>query len=164
MYGKPVPIHLTSFMGGRGRPGKSGPLDGNGRRSVYIEVRRNFLSPMMLAFDTPIPFNAIGRRNRSNVLAQALILMNDPFVFDQARKWATRLVEEGESNKDRITTMYLQAFGQPPTERQLQQALKFLNRQAESLEISQDEQNENVDLWRDLCHVLFNVKQFIYVE
>ena len=59
MYGPSIPIHLTAFMSGRGRPGKSGPLDGNGRRSVYIEVRRNFLSPMMLAFDTPIPFNAL---------------------------------------------------------------------------------------------------------
>src|SRR5207253_11349152 len=50
MFGKPVPIHLTPFMDGRGRPGQSGPLDGNGRRTVYIELRRNFISPMMLAF------------------------------------------------------------------------------------------------------------------
>ncbi len=28
---------------------------------------------MMLAFDTPIPFNCMGRRNISNVPAQALI-------------------------------------------------------------------------------------------
>ena len=34
MFGPPVPIHLTEFMEGRGRPGKSGPLDGNGRRSI----------------------------------------------------------------------------------------------------------------------------------
>ncbi len=27
-FGAPVPIHLTSFMDGRGRPGTSGPLDG----------------------------------------------------------------------------------------------------------------------------------------
>ena len=65
LFGKSVPVHLTSFMTGRGRPKKSGPIDGNGRRSVYVEVRRNFLSPMMLAFDTPIPFNSMGRRNVS---------------------------------------------------------------------------------------------------
>ena len=79
-FGPSVPVFLTPFMQGRGRPGASGPLDGNGRRSIYISIRRNFLSPMMLAYDTPIPFSTVGRRNVSNVPAQALILMNDPFV------------------------------------------------------------------------------------
>ena len=30
IFGPPVPIHLTPFMEGRGRPGHSGPLDGTG--------------------------------------------------------------------------------------------------------------------------------------
>jgi len=75
MFGPSVPVQLTAFMQGRGRPRQQGPLDGDGRRSIYIAVRRNFLSPMMLAFDTPIPFTTIGRRNVSNVPAQALILI-----------------------------------------------------------------------------------------
>src|SRR4029079_8039316 len=67
LYGPSVPVYLTPFMQGRGRPKESRPLDGGGRRSIYVAVRRNFLSPLMLAFDTPIPFTAIGRRNVSNV-------------------------------------------------------------------------------------------------
>src|SRR5436305_6128702 len=39
MYGPSVPIFLTPFMQGRGRPKESGPLDGAGRRSVYVAVR-----------------------------------------------------------------------------------------------------------------------------
>ena len=46
-FGPPVPIHLTAFMTGRGRPGSSGPLDGDRRRSIYLEVRRNFLHPFL---------------------------------------------------------------------------------------------------------------------
>jgi hypothetical protein len=92
LYGPSVPVYLTPFMQGRGRPKETGPLDGNGRRSIYIAVRRNFLSPMMLAFDTPIPFTTIGRRNVSNVPAQALILMNDPFIAEQSRVWARTLL------------------------------------------------------------------------
>jgi len=64
-YGPSVPIYLTPFLDGRGRPG-SGPLDGDGRRSLYLAVRRNFLSPLLLAFDTPIPFSTVGRRSVSN--------------------------------------------------------------------------------------------------
>ena len=91
MFGPPVNVFLTAFMAGRGRPA-SGPLDGDGRRSIYLGERRNFLSPMMLAFDQPIPFSSMGRRSVSNVPAQALILMNDPFVVDQAKLWASHVL------------------------------------------------------------------------
>src|SRR5262249_62354160 len=79
----PLP-HLTPFMVGRGRPGSSGPLDGDGRRSVYLNVPRNFLHPMFLAFDYPVPFTTLGKRTVSNVPAQALTLLNNPFVIQQA--------------------------------------------------------------------------------
>src|SRR5262249_55097683 len=61
MYGPRVPIYLRESQEGRGRPA-SGPLDGDGRRSLYLSVRRNFLSPFLLAFDTPSPFSTVGRR------------------------------------------------------------------------------------------------------
>ena len=85
--GPSVATHLTEHMTGRGRPGASGPLDGDGRRSIYLEVRRNFLSPMLTAFDLPVPATTTGRRSRSNVPAQSLVLMNDPFVHEQSRLW-----------------------------------------------------------------------------
>ena len=96
-FGPSVEVHLTSFMEGRGRPGASGPLDGDGRRSIYVRVRRNFLSPMMTAFDAPLPFNTTGRRTVSNLPAQALILLNDPLVVEQrtARRtisWPTTML------------------------------------------------------------------------
>ncbi len=104
LFGPPVPIHLTPFMKGRGRPKESGPLDGEGRRSLYISVRRNFLSPMMLAFDKPIPFSTFGRRNTSNVPAQSLTMLNDPFVAAQAEAWGERLVEMAHATiEERIT-------------------------------------------------------------
>src|SRR5262249_43419895 len=56
LYGPGIMPFLTAHMSGRGRPGASGPLDGANRRSIYINVRRNFLTPMFLAFDYPIPF------------------------------------------------------------------------------------------------------------
>ena len=62
LYGASVPTHRTPFMSGRGAR-ESGPLDGNGRRSIYLAVYRNFLNPFMLAFDTPSPFGPQGRRS-----------------------------------------------------------------------------------------------------
>ncbi|MCA9153220.1 MAG: DUF1553 domain-containing protein, partial [Planctomycetales bacterium] len=170
MYGPSVPVHITPFMQGRGRPGSSGPVDGAGRRSVYIEVRRNFLSPMMLAFDTPIPFNAIGRRNVSNVPAQALILMNDPFVVDQARLWAKRMLADGSLTvEQRIERMYQEAFSRLPTSDEASAARSFLELQASSLGIAPANDGEtdlrlrDERLWADLAHVLFNSKEFVFI-
>jgi hypothetical protein len=162
MYGRSVPVHITRHMKARGLPKESGPRDGAGRRSVYLEVRRNFLSPFMLAFDTPIPFNTIGRRNVSNVPSQALILMNDPFVVDQARSWAARLLKDGTADPhQRITTAYETAFARPPNEIEIASAIKFLQQQAAQYGDDKD-WKEHERAWADWCHILWNVKEFIY--
>lgn len=152
--GPGVPTHLTEFMQGRGRQG-SGPLDGNGRRSVYLTTWRNFLSPMMMAFDTPSPFNTMGRRSVSNVPAQALILMNDPFVIEQAKLWAKRVLSESPSTAEqRIGRMYQTAFARPPSEAETAAVLAFL--------AGHDHNDPNI--WTDLAHVLMNNKEFIYIN
>jgi hypothetical protein len=162
-FGPSVPVFLTSFMNGRGRPG-SGPLDGAGRRSVYVSVRRNFLSPMMLAFDMPIPFNPVGRRNVSNVPSQALILMNDPFVIEQSKVWARSLVKDkAASVEDRVLSMYLTAFSKPPTQSQTDFALEFLEQQAREYGTSPNGLMTDERTWADFAHVLINTKPFIYL-
>ncbi|HZL37308.1 MAG TPA: DUF1553 domain-containing protein, partial [Tepidisphaeraceae bacterium] len=164
MFGPSVDVYLTAFMEGRGRPG-SGPLDGAGRRSIYLAERRNFLSPMMLAFDQPIPFSSIGRRSSSNVPAQALILMNDPFVVDQARLWADRTLAPKElTPESRITGMYEEAFARKPDAAESAAAMQFLHKQGEDLGIPPDRQLSEPRVWADLAHVLMNVKEFVFLK
>ena len=152
LEGKSVPIFLTPFLDGRGRPG-SGPIDGNGRRSIYLAVRRNFLSPFLLAFDTPIPFSTVGRRQVSNVPAQALILLNDPFVNGQAEVWAKAVLAKPGTTGERIDAMYISAFGRPPTAVERETCAEFLKGQ-----------EKDAKAWADLGHMLFNVKEFIYIR
>lgn len=163
-FGPSVPVHLTDFMQGRGRPGVSGPQDGAGRRSIYQEVRRNFLPPMMLAFDAPIPFNTVGQRNTSNVPAQALILLNDPFVHEQAERWANRLLTEEPDANARIRRAFLEAFTREPTAADQARARAFLAAQTVALGGSEEMANDHAGAWRDLCHALWNVKNFVYLD
>ncbi len=164
MEGPSVAVHITSFMQGRGRPG-NGPLDGAGRRSLYTSVRRNFLPPMMLAFDTPQPFNSVGRRNVSNVPAQALIMMNDPFVVEQSKVWARRLLQNKElSSEERIDQIYQSAFSRSPTSRELSDALAFLEEQISEHGLSNEKGFADERVWADLCHVMMNVKEFIFIN
>jgi len=163
MHGPSVPVYLTPFMQGRGRPKDSGPLDGDRRRSIYVAVRRNFLSPLMVALDTPMPFTTIGRRNISNVPVQALLLMNDPFVWEQAQQFASHSGEQAGSRPDeRIRQMYLTAFSREPSKQEMAAARAFLRAQAAEYGIT-SEQNDDVRIWGDLAHVIFNVKDFVFV-
>jgi hypothetical protein len=160
MYGPgPLP-YLTPHMVGRGRPAAGGPLDGDGRRSVYLNVRRNFLNPMFLAFDYPIPFTTIGRRSVSNVPAQALTMLNNPLVIQQSQRWAKRALDEpGLTARQRVDRMYETAFARLPTEDESKEALTFLEEQAKEYGKADDAR-----AWADLCHVLLNVKEFIFLN
>ncbi|WP_439629903.1 PSD1 and planctomycete cytochrome C domain-containing protein [Gemmata sp.] len=151
--------HLTEHQVGRGKPAP-GPLDGNGRRSVYLSVRRNFLNPMFQAFDYPTPFTAIGRRTVSNVPAQALVMMNNPFVVQQAELWAKRVLAAPDRTREqRVGAMYAAAFGRPPTAAELAAATAFLAEQEREYG-----KPDAPKAWADLAHVLANAKEFIFVE
>ncbi len=153
LEGPGVLPHLTEHSVGRGRPA-SGPLDGNGRRSIYLQVRRNFLNPLFVAFDYPTPFTAIGRRSVSNVPAQALSMLNNPFVIQQAELWAKRVLAGPErADADRVRSMYRAAFGRPPTPAEADAAAAFLA-----------DAKADPRAWADLAHVLLNTKEFILVE
>ncbi len=160
MYGPPVAVHLTTFMEGRGRPGRSGPVDGAGRRTIYQEVRRNFLSPMNMAFDAPIPHSSVGRRSSSNVPAQALIMMNDPFVVEQSRVWAKRILGTGKDDVERVNIAYQLAFGRLPDQQEALASSAFLVAQAKV----HGEVQPGEKAWSDLCHGLFNVKEFVFLN
>lgn len=157
--GPSVLPHLTPFMEGTGRP-PSGPLDGDGRRSLYIGVRRNFLSPLFVAFDYPVPFSTMGRRNQSNVPAQALSLLNDPLVWQTAERWSMRSGDETVGTPDagerRLAAMFEQALARPPRAEEWAAAKEFLQQAAVG-------DASPAQSWTELAHMLLNVKELIYI-
>ena len=161
--GPSVEVFITEFHDGRGKP-RSGPLDGAGRRSIYTRIRRNFLPSFLMAFDMPVPFQAMGRRNVTNVPAQALSLMNDPFVKEQAVLWAKKtLRDESPPPEARIDRMYREAFARGPTAEERVAALEFLATQAAEYGVSLTGQPRHEATWVDLAHTLITTKEFIFV-
>jgi Protein of unknown function (DUF1553) len=103
----------------------------------------------------------MGRRNQSNVPAQALIMMNDPLVVEQSKAWAQRILDERlASSRERIDTMYQMAFARPANEQELLKAQEYIAEQSRSRAISQDD----VSLWTELAHAMVNLKEFIYIR
>ncbi len=160
-FGPPVPVHLTEFIVGRGRPGTSGPFDGAGRRSLYTAVRRNFLPTMMVAFDYPTPFSTVGKRNVTNVPGQSLVMMNDPFVREQAGLWAARLLRElpAASEPARVARLFETAFARAATAEEQSFARESL---AELRAVHAGESEQVV--WTEFGHALLNANEFIYLR
>jgi hypothetical protein len=119
---------------------------------------------MKLAFDAPVPLSTTGRRNRSNVPAQALIMMNSPFVNQQAKVWAERLTKKKQTIQARVETIYLEGLGRPPLESEIDKAIEFLTSLANDLEIKEADASGSVELWQEYCHIVFNLKEFIFLN
>ena len=161
--GPSIEVSITEFQEGRGRP-KPGPLDGGGRRSLYTRVRRNFLPPLLVAFDMPVPFQAMGRRTVTNVPAQALALANDPFVSEQAAVWARRILADASAEpRVGIRRMLREAFARAPEDVEVEAALAFLEDQAARHGGSFAADPRQPAAWADLAHALVTTKEFIFV-
>ncbi|MFM8877998.1 MAG: DUF1553 domain-containing protein, partial [Verrucomicrobiota bacterium] len=162
--GPPVPVHLTEFVIGRGRPDQSGPLDGHGRRSLYTALRRNFLPTTLQAFDFPTPFSTVGRRNVTNVPAQSLAVMNDPFFHQQAELWARRLLREHPQADlpSRVRALFLQAYHRSPTPAELE-ACRATLAELKAFHASEPGGPSEIGPWIDFCHALLNANEFIYL-
>ena len=157
LFGPSVPIYKTAFMTGRGGK-KNGPLDGAGRRSIYGSVYRNFLSPFMLAFDQPAPFGTKGKRSVSNVPAQSLALMNDPFVIGQCKMMGKNIFQAKMTKSESVGSLFEMITGKPPSQKAQGKLLAFLETQTKA----HGGLTEHV--WADLAHVLINSKGFLFLN
>jgi hypothetical protein len=92
-------------------------------------------------------------------------MMNDPLVVEQAAVWAKRaLAVPGLSPQDRVGLLYEQALARPAAESELKMAITFLEQQGRELGIAGDGWQSDARVWSDLCHVLLNSKEFIFVN
>jgi hypothetical protein len=141
-----------------------GPLDGAGRRSVYI--KNNLMeSPHFLgSFDFPGGKTTLGKRHVTNVPGQALALLNDPFVLQQADVWAGRLLSAKDRTAGkRVERMFRTALGRPPTTEERERFERAANRLAELHGVQPDGLLQSRAVWKDLAHAVFNLQEFLYV-
>jgi hypothetical protein len=161
MFGPGVNVY---YVGKTEGGGPSGPLDGQRRRSVYQRIRRNAHNPLLEAFDAPKPASTRGRRDATNVPAQALTLLNDPFVVEMATRWARRAIAEGQPRDHRIASLFLRALGRPITPDEAAAANEFVEALASEHRVPMREIESHTRTWQDFAQSLFCMKEFIYVE
>jgi hypothetical protein len=127
------------------------------RRSIYIYVKRQLLMPSMELFDAPTTTDSCALRTQSTVPTQALVLMNDEFIEEQAGYLARRAkAEAGDALPQIVERLFLLTLSRKPTEPRLKQSLEFLQ--------TREQASDKETALKDLAHVLLNSSEFVYIE
>ena len=129
-----------------------------GRRGVYQPVLRNQLHELFEAFDFPDPNLSQGRRASSTLSTQALFLMNSPLVISQSRAAARRILQDAETDQERIDLLYRRALGRPPTAGESEIARGFLS------DSKRSRQGVEEQAWVSLCQAVIGTIEFRYTE
>ena len=102
--------------------------DGQWRRGVYVHWQRQFLHPMLKAFDAPSREECTAQRSRSNTPLAALTLLNDPTFIEAARAFAQRALDtDVQTDEERLSWAVQQAVTRHPTQAELTVLKQLLN-------------------------------------
>jgi hypothetical protein len=121
---------------------------GSHRRSVYRFIVRSQPDPFMTTLDCADSSQSTPRRHETLTAPQALSLLNNRFCLSMSRHFARRLIEEQTSGVDPVELAMMLIAGRLPTDRE----------QCEFADYARRHGLEN------LCRVLFNLSEFVYVD
>ena len=126
-----------------------------GRRAIYLPVFRNQLADPLAIFDFANPNHTVGHRPETTGAAQAMYLMNSPFVREQAEHAARRLLDEAPTGAEpRIRWAFQQALTRTPRPEEL----LTLRRHIEGAE------GDELQSWTAVCHAVVACIDFRYVD
>ncbi|MBT8484187.1 MAG: DUF1553 domain-containing protein, partial [Phycisphaerae bacterium] len=98
------------------------------RRGVYVHWQRQFLHPMLRAFDAPTREDCTTQRRVSNTPIAALALLNDPVFVEASRVFATDLVSRAEpDSRATIADAMRRATARAPSDAEVRVLLELLD-------------------------------------
>lgn len=136
------------------------------RRTVYQPIMRSGQMTdvdILNLFDFADPDQVVGTRAQTLVPTQALYLMNSPFIKEQARHLARKLVNDPKlDDEGRVSRLFLETLNRPATPRDVQQARQFLSDFGAGLGKAVEGPEAKLDSWARYCHAIFVSSEFLY--
>jgi hypothetical protein len=135
------------------------------RRSVYLMTQRIQRHPYLAIFDGPDPSSSTPYRLSSTTPLQALFLLNDAFVHEQAAGMASVLLKERADPAERLEQMYLQILGRRPSEFESTSSVAFVDNVRQKLrgsKVSEDQLESQS--WQALIRTMFRLNEFVYID
>ena len=100
----------------------------------------------------------------TNVPAQALAMLNDPFVVGQADVWSKQLLlSKNDGIERRLDAMFQSALGRSPTVEEQGRFVRFVHQVAQLHNVPAEAILSSAAVWRDVGHTIFNLQEFITI-
>jgi hypothetical protein len=148
------------------------------RRTLYLCAKRNVRLPLLEAFDLPDMVAPCPARAVSTFAPQALILLNGPFMQEQSKAFAARLLKEADTVGAQVERAYRLTLARPPQPAEREMALAFL---ADQTELLRDRLRASLPVGvpagtpsgvdpaaaaalADFCLALLNRNEFVYID
>jgi hypothetical protein len=116
--------------------GTYGPLTWNNstgedryRRGLYTFAKRTAPYAMTAAFDGPSGEACTARRETSNTPLQALTLLNDAVAVEAAQALGRAIADTSGTDSDRAVLLFRRVIARPPSQRERDLILAFLDQQ-----------------------------------
>ncbi|MDP3069495.1 MAG: DUF1549 and DUF1553 domain-containing protein [Opitutaceae bacterium] len=129
------------------------------RRSVYAYTKRTVPVPLLQLFDGTDASASCGQRLNTTVPTQALLMMNNDAVLARSADLADRILREAPGGLDaQLTRAFALALGRAPTSDEHARLARF---HQDQLALRRGDTRRTLS---DLCQVVFNLSEFIYVN
>lgn len=142
------------------------------RRTIYMIRYRSLELPFLRAFDVASPNESCPVREGTTVTPQVFVLFNSKFVYEQSRVMAARIrAEVGGEPGRQVERAFQLAFQRRPSDREHEKCIAFLDQSSDSVAVTGDGTtsdtfagNTSEDRLTDLCLVLLNSNEFVFLE
>ena len=127
------------------------PIELQDCRSVYLIVKRSLKVPFLESLDFANSTSPTGVRTVTTTAPQALLLLNDPWLHQQAEHLSQRIVAAaGAESLKQVELLWQLVYQRSVTDEELQLALEYLKDKPEAM--------------TSLCRALLNSSEFLYVD
>jgi cytochrome c553 len=124
------------------------------RRSVYAEISRLDLNPMLAKFDFPDPNAHAARRVETTTPLQKMFVLNSPFMVRQAEALSQRIQASAESAEDQVVAAWRIVFGRSPDAEEASLAASFVGGDAEG----------RGERWNQFAQILLASNELLIVD
>ncbi len=135
------------------------------RRSVYLMTQRIQRHPFLAIFDGADPSTSTPARPTSTTPVQALFLLNDTLVHDQAGRLAERLLTSADHDAARVQHAYALLFARPADDVETEAGVAFLEKLRTQLRTAGTPDDRLfAETWRSYIRALFRLNEFVYLD
>jgi hypothetical protein len=118
------------------------------RRSLYRFIVRSQPDPYMTTLDCADSSQSTPQRNETLTALQALSLLNNPFSIAMANRFAAELEMRAGTVEEKVDWAFRRTLGRSPNESERRDLAEFASQRG----------------WANLCRVLFNLSEFVFVD